>query len=87
MQQALFIKVLRLAGHMNLSSTDLAHLKSALSELTSDARQTWSRTELLLQQDSNQHTAAQLGQMQGMMQNMEVDLRQVRASHVHTQAL
>lgn len=87
MAQALLTKSLYLAGQITLSTADLAHLKSALSELTSDTRQTWSRTELLLQQDSQHHTAAKLGQVQGMMQNMEVNLQQVCAIHAHTLAL
>ena len=63
------------AGHLALNMADVAQLKLAVTEMTSSAQQTQSKTDAL--QKSDQHTAAQLNQMQQMMQNMETNLHQV----------
>ena len=63
------------AGHVALNMADVTQLKMAVTELTSSAQQTQSKTDAL--QRSDQHTAAQLNQMQQMMQNMEMNLHQV----------
>ena len=62
-------------GQMTVNMTDVSQLKSAMTELTSSTQQMQSRADT--QHRSDQRTAAQLNQMQQMMQNMNTNLHQV----------
>lgn len=73
--QTTLIKALTFAGLVTLNTSDVAELKLAMTELTTTAQQTQSKTDAL--QRTDQRTAAQLSQMQQVMQNVEANLQQV----------
>ena len=61
--------------------TDLAQLRSGMTELTSCTQQMQCKTDILMERNSDRHTAAQISQMQQMMTTMEMHLQQVRSIH------